>query len=85
MKNRRVMFLAACMCSVVFLSGCSADSLMDKMMGTTTTVSSSASVDISKEDSNAVRVDNSLKTTVFGESGREYGSRSRKHKRKADL
>ena len=38
-----------CMCSVVFLSGCSTDSLMDKMMGTETTVSSSASVDISKE------------------------------------
>lgn len=65
MKNRRVMFLAACMCSVVFLSGCSADSLMDKMMGTTTTVSSSASVDISKEDSNAVRVDNSLEKPQF--------------------
>ena len=49
MKNRRIIFLAACMCSVVFLSGCSTDSLMDKMMGTETTVSSSASVDISKE------------------------------------
>ena len=48
MKNRRIIFLAACMCSVVFLSGCSTDSLMDKMMGTETTVSSSASVDISK-------------------------------------
>lgn len=56
MKNRRIIFLAACMCSVVFLSGCSTDSLMDKMMGTETTVSSSASVDISKEDSDAVHV-----------------------------
>ncbi len=25
MKNRRIIFLAACMCSVVFLSGCSTD------------------------------------------------------------
>ena len=65
MKNRRVMFLAACMCSVVFLSGCSTDSLMDKMMGTTTTVSSSASVDISKEDSDAVHVDASLEKPAF--------------------
>ena len=32
MKNRRIIFLAACMCSVVFLSGCSPNSLMDKMM-----------------------------------------------------
>ena len=65
MKNRRIIFLAACMCSVVFLSGCSTDSLMDKMMGTTTTVSSSASVDISKEDSDAVHVDANLEKPVF--------------------
>ena len=62
MKNRRIIFLAACMCSVVFLSGCSTDSLMDKMMGTETTVSSSASVDISKEDSDAVHVDANLES-----------------------
>ena len=65
MKNRRIIFLAACMCSVVFLSGCSTDSLMDKMMGTETTVSSSASVDISKEDSDAVHVDANLEKPVF--------------------
>ena len=65
MKNRRIIFLSACMCSVVFLSGCSTDSLMDKMMGTETTVSSSASVDISKEDSDAVHVDANLEKPVF--------------------
>ena len=65
MKNRRIIFLAACMCSVVFLSGCSTDSLMDKMMGTETTVSSSASVDISKEDSDAVHVDANLEKPIF--------------------
>ncbi len=65
MKNRRIIFLAACMCSVVFLSGCSTDSLMDKMMGTETTVSSSASADISKEDSDAVHVDANLEKPVF--------------------
>ena len=65
MKNRRIIFLAACMCSVVFLSGCSTDSLMDKMMGTETTVSSSASVDISKEDSDAVHVDANLEKPVL--------------------
>lgn len=85
MKNRRVMFLAACMCSVVFLSGCSTDSLMDKMMGTTTTVSSSASVDISKEDSDAVHVDASLESRLYSESGGESGNRVWKYQWKADL
>lgn len=65
MKNRRVTFLAACMCSMVFLSGCSVNTLVDQMMGNTNTVSSSTGVDISKDDSNAVRVDASLEKPVF--------------------
>lgn len=66
MKNRRVMLLTACMCSVVFLSGCSADALMDKMMGNTTTAASGTStIDISKDDGDAVRVDSSLEKPVF--------------------
>ena len=65
MKNRRIMFLAACMCSVVFLSGCSADALMDKMMGTATTTSVSSTVDISKDDGDAVRVDTNLEKPTF--------------------
>lgn len=86
MKNRRIIFLAACMCSVVFLSGCSTDSLMDKMMGTETTVSSSASVDISKEDSDAVHVDANLEKPVFfGKSGGEPADSRWKYIWKADL
>ena len=73
MKNRRIIFLAACMCSVVFLSGCSTDSLMDKMMGTETTVSSSAS-----------RCQ-SGKAGFFGKSGGEPADSRWKYIWKADL
>ena len=59
------MFLAACMCSVVFLSGCSTDSLMDKMMGTETTVSVFGQCRYFQEDSDASCECQSGKTRRF--------------------
>ena len=54
-------------------------------MGTETTVSSSASVDISKEDSDAVHVDANLESRFFGKSGGEPADSRWKYIWKADL
>lgn len=85
MKNRRIIFLAACMCSVVFLSGCSTDSLMDKMMGTETTVSSYQCRYFKRGQRCCSCRCQSGKAGFFGKSGGEPADSRWKYIWKADL